>query len=353
MCVIAGYIGNENAAPILLEMLRREEGLDAGFYTGLATLHGGKLHYRKVVGDIQTLLAQTDALELPGTIGIAHSRTPSGGGREWAHPFTDAAEQLAYVANGAPGRYVATTNLSKIGSSLLQKGAQFKSAQNEKTGASPVLSDGSSVHISDVLCQLITDNCKAQETSAQGLLQAMIETYETAPGEIVGLCMHAQQPDTIVIARHNQPMQIGRTADGAMVLATTTMAFPEVEWQMRMPPLAGAICHRDGSVQVAPFRDHSRLLPLGPFPSADAVMQRVEKSFQEKNPCTMPDLAKAIDSLWPENCLRERSIVVYELLAALQREGKISLSQKRIPGMFDQGTVPRTFIEFNHDYLGR
>lgn len=347
MCVIAGYIGHENAAPVLLEMLRREEGLDAGFYTGLATIHDGKLHYRKVVGDVETLLAQTDARELPGTIGIAHSRTPSGGGREWAHPFTDADEQLAYVANGSPGQYAAVTDLSAIGSRLLEKGAVFKSAQAEPVGSSPVLSDGRCVHISDVLCQLIADNLQRQETSAQGLLQAAIETYETAPGEIVGLCLHAAQPDSIVIARHNQPMQIGRAANGAMYLATTTMAFPEVEWQMRMPPTSGAICHRDGNVQIAPFRNTARLLPLGAFPSADAVMQRVEKSFQEKNPCTMPDLAKAVEPLWPDGVLRERSIVVYELLVALQREGKISLSQKRIPGMFDQGTVPRTWIQFH------
>jgi glutamine phosphoribosylpyrophosphate amidotransferase len=346
MCVIAGYIGNEKAAPILLKMLRREEGLDAGFYTGIATIHEGKLHYRKGVGDIETLLAQTDALELPGTIGIAHSRTPSGGGREWAHPFTDANEQLAYVANGAPGKYVATTDLSKIGSRLLQKGAQFKSAQSEKVGASPVLSDGRSVHLSDVLCQLIADNFKGQEISANGLLQAAIETYETAPGEIVGLCIHATQPDSIVVARHNQPMQIGRGSDGALYLATTTMAFPEVVWQMRVPAVAGAICHRDGSVQVTPFGDHSRLIPLGAFPSADAIAATIQKFVREKNPCTMPDLAKAIEPLWSDGFLRERAIVVYELLAALQREGKITCTQKRIPGMLEQGTVPRTFIEF-------
>jgi glutamine phosphoribosylpyrophosphate amidotransferase len=346
MCVIAGYIGNKNAAPVLLEMLRREEGLDAGFYTGVATIHDGKLHYRKVVGDTETLLAQTDALELPGTIGIAHSRTPSGGGREWAHPFTDADEQLAYVANGAPGKYAETTNLSEIGSRLLGKGAQFKSAQSEEVGASPILNDGSSVHLSDVLCQLIADNFKAKETSANGLLQAAIQTYETAPGEIVGLCIHATQPDSIVIARHNQPMQIGRDSDGAMYLATTTIAFPETVWQMRVPPTSGAICYRNGSVQITPFNERSRLLPLGAFPSAKSIAATVQNFVREKNPCTVADLAKAIEPLWPDGFLRERTMVVYELLAALQHEDKISFTQKRIPGMFDQGTVPRTFIEF-------
>lgn len=345
MCVIAGYIGKENAASVLLEMLRKEEGLDAGFYTGIATIHEGKLHYRKVVGDVETLLAETDALDLPGNIGVAHSRTPSGGGREWGHPFTDASEQLAYIANGSRGRYSDSVDLDAIGNRLLGEGVSFRSAQTEKVGSSPVLQDGKTVHISDLTCQLIAANYKDQENSPAGLLKAMSQTYEEVAGEIVGLCIHATQPDTIVIGRHNQPMQIGRGADGAMYLATTTIAFPEVEWQMRMAPLAGAICHRDGSVQVVPFRDHSRLLPLGPYPSSAAVMERVEKAFEEKNPLHKPELDKAIDPLWPEKCLRERSIVVYELLAALHREGRIAFSQKRIPGMLDQGTVPRTFIE--------
>src|SRR5690606_13504404 len=99
-------------------------------------------------------------------------------------------------------------------------------------------------------------------------------------------------------------------------------------------PLATAMCHRDGSVQVVPFRDHSQLLPLGAYPSAAAVMERIEQAFAEKNPRHKPELDKAIDSLWPEHCLRERSIVIYELLAALHREGKIALNQKRIPRMF-------------------
>ena len=44
MCNIAGYAGKCAAAPILIEMLRKEEGFDGGFYTGIATVHEGKIH---------------------------------------------------------------------------------------------------------------------------------------------------------------------------------------------------------------------------------------------------------------------------------------------------------------------
>jgi hypothetical protein len=63
--VLAGYIGDKPAAPILLEMLEEQEGLAGGYYTGLATLDAGRLHFRKVVGDAARLKAETDALSLP------------------------------------------------------------------------------------------------------------------------------------------------------------------------------------------------------------------------------------------------------------------------------------------------
>ena len=74
MCNIAGYAGGRPAAPILLEILRRQEPFDGNMSTGVATSHEGKLHYRKMVGSGADLIKNTDVLDLPGTIGIAHSR---------------------------------------------------------------------------------------------------------------------------------------------------------------------------------------------------------------------------------------------------------------------------------------
>lgn len=80
MCNIAGYVGTKRAAPILIDMIKREEGLDGGFYTGIATIHEGKIYYAKLTGDADKLVAMTNAPSLPGTVGIIHSRTQSGGG---------------------------------------------------------------------------------------------------------------------------------------------------------------------------------------------------------------------------------------------------------------------------------
>ena len=100
MCTIAGYVGNRCAAPILIEMLKKEEGVDSGFYTGIATIHEGKIHYRKLVGDVKQLLEKTDAASLPGTIGFIHSRTPGNPWDFWAHPFTYEKNQEVLKSGG-------------------------------------------------------------------------------------------------------------------------------------------------------------------------------------------------------------------------------------------------------------
>ena len=44
MCIITGYVGTKQAAPILIDMVRKAEGLDGGHYTGMATIHDGVIH---------------------------------------------------------------------------------------------------------------------------------------------------------------------------------------------------------------------------------------------------------------------------------------------------------------------
>ena len=99
MCNIAGYAGTRQAAPILLDMIRAQEPYDGDMATGVATIHEGKLYYKKVVGNVETFLKTFDPEELPGTLGIAHTR-PGGAadstGIPW-HPsfFLPSARQIS------------------------------------------------------------------------------------------------------------------------------------------------------------------------------------------------------------------------------------------------------------------
>ena len=90
MCNIAGYIGKRQAAPILIEMMKREEGFAAGYYTGMTVHDGSRLVSDKVIGGLDRFLAETDCAAFVGTCGFIHSRSKSGGGREWGQPFLSA-----------------------------------------------------------------------------------------------------------------------------------------------------------------------------------------------------------------------------------------------------------------------
>lgn len=76
-------------------MTARQEGFAGGYYTGLATIAQGKLHYRKVIGDVATLIRETDAMDLSGTVGIVHSRSKSSGDVGWVHPFINCTGRMA------------------------------------------------------------------------------------------------------------------------------------------------------------------------------------------------------------------------------------------------------------------
>jgi hypothetical protein len=343
MCVIAGYIGNKSAAPILLEMLQREEGLGGGYYSGIATICEGKLHYEKLVGDTANLLKNTRALELPGTIGIAHSRTKSGGGREWGHPFVDTKNQLAYIANGAVGIFDNLLLLTELSEKLVAEGHRFLSAQDGSMGKYPQLKNGQSVHFSDTFCQAIAAAYETFAAEPHPLLTAASQTYQDYPNEIVGLCLHAAHPDEIVAVRHNQPCEIGRNKDGENYFATTTIAFPcDVCWQMRMPAQAGALFHRDGSIVIEPFQNTP--IPIGQFPSPNAIETAIQPLLYSAQPPTLGALCDAVKPLWPAGTLNEKAIAIYETLASMIAEERVELKDIRVPGVEEKTTVPQTRI---------
>ena len=105
MCNIAGYIGKREAAPILIEMMRREEGYAGGFYTGITVHDGTRLNTVKTVGPLEALLKETNAATFRGTCGFIHSRSNSGGDRKWGQPFITADGGTFLIANGFGGRF--------------------------------------------------------------------------------------------------------------------------------------------------------------------------------------------------------------------------------------------------------
>lgn len=339
MCVIAGYSGTREAAPVLLEMLEREQGLAGGYYTGIATVHEGKLYHAKVVGDVATLRRKTDAERLPGCIGIAHSRTPSGGDREWSHPFVDCTGRLAYVANGARGIFAERVDLTAGGNALLDAGHQFHAVSNEPVGNYPPLRDGRWVHLSDVMCHAV----EAAYARVGTLRDALAQAYQSLPGEIVGLALHADAPDHFAAARFNYPLVIGRDTNGVYA-ASTAIAFPQsVIWRMAMPANAAATVARD-RVDVLPFAIEA--MPVAPMPSPLAAQAALIPALREQGAMAIGQLCEVTTPLWPKGQLEPRAMLVFETVAALLAEGRVRLETERVPGMFGIGTVPRTRVRW-------
>src|SRR5690349_11467302 len=108
MCGIVGYIGKQEAAPLLLDGLRRLEyrGYDSA---GLCTLADGALQVRKCVGRVAQLATLLEQRPLNGSIGISHTRWATHGrpSDANAHPHLDGSGRLALVHNGIIENYAA------------------------------------------------------------------------------------------------------------------------------------------------------------------------------------------------------------------------------------------------------
>ena len=232
MCIIAGYTGEKRAAPILIEMLKKTEYIDGGLSTGIATIHEGKLYMRKVVGDVDTLLSETDALDLPGTTGIIHSRT-GGDHVEHAHPFLSDDEELALVLNGttwgcATQEFYALKNAKM--NELFDRGVKIRSAvfKVEDVPTKRFLKNGYGYHDSEPYALLIGDKVKdsPNETIREDIVWATKSVLEELPIDIITLTVHARIPDTITVGTVTRPMAIG-IGNGEAYMCTTPLGLPE------------------------------------------------------------------------------------------------------------------------------
>ena len=119
MCGIIGYVGERQAAPILLEGLKKLEyrGYDSA---GLLTMGSG-FHLQKDKGKIEQIDFELDGL--PGSIGIAHTRWATHGSvtKDNAHPHISNNGEIAVVHNGI------IENYQKLKRFLEERGFSFYS----------------------------------------------------------------------------------------------------------------------------------------------------------------------------------------------------------------------------------
>ena len=123
MCGIVGYTGSQEAAPVLLEGLKKLEyrGYDSA---GIAVINDSRISVCKVTGRIANLCEKTaDGKNCPGTVGIGHTRWATHGAPTDtnAHPHMSNDGKFAVVHNGIIENYIA------LREELTEKGYRFES----------------------------------------------------------------------------------------------------------------------------------------------------------------------------------------------------------------------------------
>ena len=350
MCNIAGYIGRREAAPILIEMMRREEGYAGGYYTGM-TVHDGKtLRTDKVLGDLSHLLAETDCADYRGTIGFIHSRSNSGGGVGWGHPFITKGGETSLIANGSAGCFLTPEMKQKRCETAVMLeglGYEFGSREPGAVGNYPALSDGTAIHSSDLLCQYAAYLIDGGAHPSAALAQTMSDL----PCEAVVLLMREEFARSIFITRINYPMTIAVAEDGDVYFATTPLAFPEdVRFrEVRMlEPLAGYEVH-DGGYTVTPYR-----IEVGREVAAitDAVLDEVSRIVltelaKYSEPVSLGTVEEMYKNTLPKDPIPQVEPIAYRVMERLLAEGSIRVVPTLSNGPFPGYSTYRSYLQLS------
>ena len=190
MCGIVGYVGPDQALPIVLEGLRRLEyrGYDSA---GVAMLDGG-LSIVKRAGKLSELETALEAVgAVPGSVGMGHTRWATHGAPtdSNAHPHTDCAGRIAVIHNGI------IENFTELRSDLEKRGHVLASETD-----------------TEVVAHLIEDK--------QGVLADRVrETVTQLEGAYALVVLGMDDPDVIVGVRVSSPLIVG-LGHGENVLAS-------------------------------------------------------------------------------------------------------------------------------------
>ena len=337
MCTWAGYIGNKKAAPILLEMGEKIEGVWSGFYSGAVTLDEEEFHYEKVVGNLECLKSQRDIAAFPGNIGLFHSRTNSKGTSKWAQPFVLPENTVAVVAQGSYGIFSGHSTRLEVANMILEHDRTFSSA-SKPCGHYPRLKNNMEVHSTEIVGQAVAIHYEA----CGDRMEAIRITMTKIPDEAVYVFIFRDDPQNIYVGNVNQRVVVGRDESGAY-LASSTLAFPKsVNWIMEIP--GNTIAKVSASdILLSTLCLKPKFQVVQPFP---AKMEEEFIKYVQKNPGCF--LAQIIDSalapLFKGECLERRAVAGYQIMERLLDSGIITMKTKTISGANDKVAAVRTYF---------
>ncbi len=196
MCGIVGYIGERQAAPILLDGLSKLEyrGYDSA---GIAVYNGQDIDMMKSKGRLKVLSELThDGKNLPGTVGIGHTRWATHGSPSDinAHPHFNKDKSIVVVHNGIIENYL------KLKKKLERHGYKFVSETDTEVIA----------HLLDYYYQ-------------GNPLQAITKVMHRMEGSYALGIIFKEHPQELYAVRKDSPLIVGKT-DGGNIIASDVPA---------------------------------------------------------------------------------------------------------------------------------
>ena len=190
MCGIVGYIGNQQAAPILLDGLSKLEyrGYDSA---GIAVYNGKEIGMEKAKGRLKVLSELThDGATLPGTMGIGHTRWATHGSPSDtnAHPHFNQNQSIVVVHNGIIENYL------KLKKRLEKKGYTFVSETD-----------------TEVIAHLLDYYYDGNP------LRAVTKIMHRMEGSYALGIIFKDHPDELYAVRKDSPLIVGHTAGGSII----------------------------------------------------------------------------------------------------------------------------------------
>jgi glucosamine--fructose-6-phosphate aminotransferase (isomerizing) len=196
MCGIVGYIGSRDAAPLILESLRKLEyrGYDSA---GIAVLNQGEVAIRRCEGKLSNLAALLGRQPMSGPVGIGHTRWATHGRPSETNAHPHRAGDVVVVHNGIIENYL------QLKEQLTKRGTHFSSETD-----------------SEIVAHLVSEKIDR----GMDFLDAVRRTLREIRGSYALLFLNRRDPQRLIVAKNSTPIVIG-WGDGETFIASDIPAL--------------------------------------------------------------------------------------------------------------------------------
>jgi glucosamine--fructose-6-phosphate aminotransferase (isomerizing) len=181
MCGIVGYIGHREAAPLILDSLRKLEyrGYDSA---GIAVLNDGQVTIRRCEGKLSNLETMLNRQPLTGAIGIGHTRWATHGRPSETNAHPHRAGDVVVVHNGIIENYL------ELKEQLGKRGTHFSSETD-----------------TEIVAHLVAERVER----GMDFLEAVRRTLREIHGSYALLFLNRRDPTRLIVAKNSTPIVIG------------------------------------------------------------------------------------------------------------------------------------------------